>query len=566
MSAEFALPKLNRIHIAWEDALLKPTSETDLEFTLPADVDRIFEALEASGKNKVALYVHGGLVSGESEFGKLPFHKNPENKILFDALNEKMVYPIYFVWETGVKESLKSVAKDWGDELAEEPILFLKERMAGVIQTFLFKRILKYLPKIVTNKARIVGQGLTGSPELPEIQEAEIEKNKDHLSFYEPASVHYDDFDEQDQQAFLEKLSDDQEFMDYLRELGGAGGMGLAPHPDIEALNAGAGELMGMIREDVEGVTGTAQASLVERPGTGLVGVVVLEKIGKFLGQLALAVGMRFAKKENHGVAATITEEFLRLVKLNRLGILIWEQMKQNAREAYLSNSVNGIPHGGYYLLQKLAEYLEAHPETEVSLIGHSAGSIHLSHLVATADTLFGQSSSEFVRNFKFNNLIFLAPAVNFETFQDAVNHKQRFKRFHIFTMRESDELHASLLAGFSKKEKVDEFLRAVYPCSLLYAVSGLAEAKDKGDVPILGLARHLDRTIYHGSDILVRNTQGSIEAWPAMINWSHNLVLHGMQDDEIEKQAAAGRFSASLRHGDFDNEPWTALSVASLL
>jgi len=564
MSNEFVLPEVNRVHIAWADALLKATSGMDLEFSLPENVDRIFTNLDASGKKKVAIYVHGGLVSGESEFGNLPFHKNPENKILFDALNAKEVYPIYFVWETGIKESIRSAATDWGEELADDPIAFLKGHMAELAKTFLFKRILKYLPKTLAAKARAGGLGLV---EPPQLQDVEIEENRDKLSFYEPAVVDYDEFDDQDKQDFLEKLSADEEFMEYLRELGGGNGMGLAPHPDVETLNQNAGELMTLIQDDVGGLaSATEPVSLVERPGVGLVDVVVLKNVGEFLGKLVFAVGARFVRKEDHGFVATISEEFFRLVKLNHLGILIWNQMKENARKAYLAEEVNGVPHGGYYVIRQLAEYIKKHPDTEVSLIGHSAGSIHLSYFIESVDALFGHSDNPTVRDYKFGNLIFLAPAVNFETFQKVVTHKNRFERFHIFTMQDADEMQDALLAGFSKNDKVDAFLKCIYPCSLLYAVSGLAEEKDKGDVPILGLARHLDPTVYRGNDALVHDTWKTINAWPTNINWSRNLKLQGLLEADIQKAAHAGKFTASLKHGDFDNEPWTAVSVASLL
>jgi hypothetical protein len=570
MVSQFVIPELHRVHIAWHDALLKPTGPEDQEFSQPADVDHIFQALADSGKKKIAIYVHGGLVSGESEFDKLPFHQNPENQILFNALNDE-AYPIYFVWETGIKESIKSVATDWKEELADDPILFFKEKIAELAQTFLFKSIMKYLPKVLADKARIPDDGL-GLAGRPEIKEAEIEENLDNLSSYEPSRVDYDEFDEQDKQKFLEKLSADDEFMTYLSQLEEAGGLGLAPHPDIETLWTNADQLMQALDADFQELPDApVKLSLVEESdGVGLLPAFPLKKFGEFLGKLVFAVGTRFVNKEDHGFAATITEEFMRLTNLNRLGMLIWNQMKANAQEAYVTEDVDGIPHAGHYVIAKLAEYLVDHPDTQVSLIGHSAGAIHLSYFVEAADTYFNQPEHETLHDFQFSNLTLLAPGVNFETFQKVLDHHQRIKRLHIFTMLDEDEMRDALLAGYSKIRPVDTFLTGIYPCSLLYAVSGIAESEKHGDVPLLGLARHLDKERYRGKDQFVRDAHTLINGWstetlPAVV-WSHNSVNQGILEEEIKELARSGRFCAALKHGDFDNDPWTAASIVALL
>ena len=146
MASEFVIPELHRVHIAWHDALLKATGPEDQEFSQPADVDRIFRALADSDQKQVVLYVHGGLVSGQGELGGLPFHQNPDNKVLFEALS-RSAYPIYFIWESGIKESIRSVAKDWQDELADNPIQFFNSALQNLHKRFCLKVIMRYLPK-----------------------------------------------------------------------------------------------------------------------------------------------------------------------------------------------------------------------------------------------------------------------------------------------------------------------------------------------------------------------------------------------------------------------------------
>ncbi len=570
MVSTFAIPELNRVHIAWDDALLRPTGPQDQLFSQPADVDRIFQALAVSGKKQVVLYVHGGLVSGEGELGGLPFHQNPDNKVLFEALSGS-AYPIYFIWESGIKESIRSVAKDWQDELADNPVQFFKERAAELAQTFLFKVIMRYLPKVLADKAQLPAGGF-GLGERPEIKEADIEENLEAIPFYEPAVTDYDKFDKHNKEKFLRKLSADQEFMTYLSQVENTDGFGISEQPDTATLRAHPNPLMQALDKDFQDVPADGvKLSLVEDDeGLGLVPVVALERFGALLGRLVLTVGKRFVNKEDHGFAATIFEEFLRLTDLNRLGTLIWSQMKANAQEAYLREDVDGIPHAGFYFIKKLAEYLIQHPDTKVSLVGHSAGAIHLSYFVEAADGYFSQLNDPVLSDYQFSNLTLLAPAVNFEIFQKVLNHRKRIKRLHIFTMTERDEMRASLFSGLSKNKTLDSFLNQTYPCSLLYAVSGLGEDVKKGDVPLLGLARHLDQKVYRGKEKLVKDSQILIQSWTTdtlpVIVWSHNNEVQNIIETELTALAARGLYCAALKHGDFDSDPWTAKSIVALL
>jgi hypothetical protein len=123
-----------------------------------------------------------------------------------------------------------------------------------------------------------------------------------------------------------------------------------------------------------------------------------------------------------------------------------------------------------------------------------------------------------------------------------------------------------ALLKGISKNKAVDRFLSIVYPCSLLYAVSGIAEDRKKGDVPLLGLARHLDEGVYRGRDPLVRDTHQRLREWPASIVWSHNNTREVLSEAIFSERAGSGQFCLALKHGDFDSDSWTALSIAAIL
>ena len=157
--------------------------------------------------------------------------------------------------------------------------------------------------------------------------------------------------------------------------------------------------------------------------------------------------------------------------------------MKDNAAEAYADNPAgqgDPEPHGGTYLIEQLKAYLLAHPGTEVSLVGHSAGSIQISHFVEAADKAFQAE----LPAFKFKSICLLAPGADFPTFAKITSRPQRFETLRIFTMHE-------------ELEKKDQMIPVVYPHSILYFVSGVSDRDESGDRPILGLARRLDPRLY---------------------------------------------------------------------
>ncbi len=71
------------------------------QYTPPSKVDAIFDSLEASGKKSLTIFFHGG-VNGEAKgmeiAGKLYQHIDTH----FDS------YPIFFVWESGIVETVQS--------------------------------------------------------------------------------------------------------------------------------------------------------------------------------------------------------------------------------------------------------------------------------------------------------------------------------------------------------------------------------------------------------------------------------------------------------------------------
>ena len=195
-----------------------------------------------------------------------------------------------------------------------------------------------------------------------------------------------------------------------------------------------------------------------------------------FAGAVLRDVVERFRSGTDHGLVGTIVEEMYRTIYAEKVGRFLWDNMKTNAEHAYdpLNSETRDNPPGGTLFLQLLQEYQVQHGPVESNLIGHSAGSIHISHFIARA----AQMDPD---HFRTNCIIFLAPACNFATFHaKLIPHASRINKFRIYTMADT----------YERRDPLIKLLPVAYPHSLLYLVSGLFE--DVPDTPLIGLARHL--------------------------------------------------------------------------
>lgn len=242
-------------------------------------------------------------------------------------------------------------------------------------------------------------------------------------------------------------------------------------------------------------------------------------EVWTFAVRIFVAVINRYRSGSEHGLLGTVLEEIYRSAYIDRIGkIFLWDQMKENARSAYDVNPANVDPHddfhGGALFLDLLKRYVDHKGPFELNLIGHSAGCIHISHFVKRAAEVLGEKNP-------VKNIIFWAPAVNFDTFVECfVRHREMVENLCIFTM--SDEA-----------ERADRLMKNapfLYPHSLLYLVSGLFESKPDG--PILGLALHLqgerhdsDPNVKAGRDYVDSFGDGGIKLSPSE---DAHFISHG--------------------------------------
>lgn len=213
----------------------------------------------------------------------------------------------------------------------------------------------------------------------------------------------------------------------------------------------------------------------------------------------------------------------------------LWSEMKENAE--FCCNPTRG----GDLLVTALLNLAQTWGEQlEIHLMGHSAGSIILGHLlsVMAARGLDARVSSV--------HLYAPACTVQFAN-RHYAPHKELMKR-----------LYLSIL---SEKNERDDNVAAIYRKSLLYFVSNALEPDIR--TPLLGLANVLDPA-YNAWD-------GSSATGEALGNWRNAVAASGLgartriiEPDKVVVAAPDQRISTS--HGSFDNDTEQISQTLSLI
>ena len=200
----------------------------------------------------------------------------------------------------------------------------------------------------------------------------------------------------------------------------------------------------------------------------------------------------------------------------------IWSQMKQNAEA-----SIDG-GRGCTHLADALAALKAKMPQLDIHLVGHSAGSIILGHLLDLLPA----------RNLSTASCHLYAPACTVRFALDhyapaIANGSLDRRRLHIHLLSDANEICDTV---------------GPYRKSLLYLVSRSLESCHK--MPILGLEQVFDprnNPKWHESEI------GNVKTWQKF--WTGNGL-----DVVTEKQVSTGMLGRKVQtaHGSFDNDATT--------
>jgi hypothetical protein len=199
----------------------------------------------------------------------------------------------------------------------------------------------------------------------------------------------------------------------------------------------------------------------------------------------------------------------------------VWMQMKQNAEAAAAARA--GVALLAAHLLALKKEL----PKLEVHLIGHSAGSILLGHLL----TKLGA-------RIKTSSLSLYAPAC---TVEFALSHYGRAVQRRALT---KNRIYCDLLDD--ERERADSV--GPYGKSLLYLVSRALETVHK--MPILGMHAAWSAADER-QDIFGEATRGAVDKWRKFAGSTIEPTVHTRQREMVWD----GREHIPLAHGSFDND-----------
>jgi pimeloyl-ACP methyl ester carboxylesterase len=454
--------------------------------TKPEDVDAILEAVRSHAPGKVAIHFHGGLVK-EAKGLELAGRIIP-------TYERGGAYPITVVWETGLLETVT-------------------RNLATFNHTKLFNKLVNYA---IRHAAKWLGASVgTRGPGEP-MSMAEIESAR---------------------------VSDaEMEQMDVRAK--GPGGVRTeadveAVEPDIEAevqadLEAD-DELSDLLETDAADRRVLDPQVLAKIDAEGQRGIVSTVTVAKLVARVVARTLKRFTSDRDHGVIPTVVEEVLREAYLAQVGEWIWTGMKTAAENMWKPNSgpIEQSSHAGTYLLEGIAKLQQdQRPDLKIDLIGHSAGSIAIAHML--------EAAAERHPELHVRNLVLLAPAASADVFEHGIRSNEGlFDTFRMFTMEDALECKDHLVPG-------------VYPRSLLYLISGILDGE--ADSPVVGLRRHTSGQAPYDRAPL-------IDVSRFLAQPENRLVLSKTRDD-----AGEGLRTWSARHGDFDNDEQTLASLTAIV
>ena len=413
------------------------------QHTSPTDIDNLIAKLETEQITKIVLNFHGGLVN-ENE-GIESAQKMNEN-ILTTG-----VYPISFIWETGLME-------------------IISEKAIDINKTLFFKKLCKFVIKKAGGKLSFKKDAKGFADLSDEEIESELEKESPFEDFQmesDTKGITLNEIGQEPDESLINELAyeleidleQDQEFKTKIKNI------------DHE---------LDLVNKDL----------IEEKDDEGTKGIFTTISMAWNIAKISYQVIKRYVIKRDHGFYPTIVEEILRAFYLADFGAWVWGSMQGKAKELWSSNAeLSGEDqYTGTYFLDKLHQYA-IDKNIQIDLIGHSAGSIVICHLM--------QSLRANYPNLHINNIILLAPACKSELFHEVFLDETQatdFKLFRMFTMTDEAE---------SKDNLIDKpILKYVYPRSLLYLVSGILEDQGEGiDVPILGMHRFFDFEHYYTKD-----------------------------------------------------------------
>lgn len=519
----------------------------DGKFDGASTAGTIMDAFVASGQSTMVVHFHGGLVTRDAGEAAAQY--------LFDNSYGDVAFPVFFIWESGIREMLRQALPD---VLRNETFKILQEYVSrfavGKINQSEQAQALAGLDGTRGDGGSLVPiDAIDANDELRDAQDtgraAFSNKNPDVVDEQETLST-------AEEERFIQELEKDAR----LQQQAAAIAEQIAPAP--RAANGSAEATRGAVNTAGSGGSATydllapevqeeIKTKVVEQTGQpaegeasrGPLTAAALGTLGWRGGRILKNVVWRFARKRHHGIHATIVEEILRELFIGRAGIQLWTTMKNDTADAF-----GGDPqiHGGTAFLRALGQlHQQDKAPKRLVLVGHSTGAVYICHLLKHAH--------EVLPDTKFD-IIFLAPACDFRLLADTLDDfKGQIEHFRFYSMKDEYERAEFLL----ELEELKNYprLQKAYPGSLLYFVSGVLE--DEADKPIVGMQRFYSGQAPYDAERYpeIRRVFNYLEGIPNSRIWS-----------KTEEGAVAGLTSDAVSHGSFDDSKLTLASLKHLL
>ena len=467
------------------------------------DVARILDAAsQSTGGGTLAVHFHGGLVKQNK--GREIAERLASRYAAGDA------YPLFFVWESGLFESLINNPKD-------------------VLNDKAFRAFVGKVSKWVLRQ--LGSEVVTRSAGGASVDETAL-KTSFNQWFDGGASE-----DPLGEFTLTESIS--------TRSAGSMSRTDLEDeiYADIDGDFDFQSELETMRRDaETTQISDAAYDELAGKKGAVATrGVFSWISVAKFVAEVVWEVVQRYRDGRDHGPYCTIIEEVLRAGYLDNLGAGVWNQMKKDSADSFADH-----PEACGTEFIKQLDRLRASGQgfNRIVLIGHSTGAIMIAELLDAAQRLAPELRFE---------VVFLAPAITHEKFQGTVqNHLSgndpRVSAFRSFAM--TDDLEAE-----------DSMIPILYTRSLLYFVSGLLEGevvdekwRGEVDAPIVGMERYQLEVDSYPDD-----------GFPA-IKQIRPVLDAARQAAWSPAEDADGLRSVADKHGDFDNDELTIKSLEHIL
>lgn len=485
--------------------------------TTPADVQSLVDGLPQHPK--LLLHFHGGLVSKNGALASA--------QRLLPQYQAAGAYPVFFAWESNF-------------------ISAVSHNLHEINKEAIFKALVKMLVKFTVGKLLdLEGGKSTGQLQLPTDIEVAIELKKadngaEPYAELSPAEK-LRALNDAERTNLEAALTNDPKFQQAVNEV-----VATAVPEQAEQLQNAKG-ILTVDRASAKtlmspNVVEAVRADVEANAGKGLISTAVLIKQA---GEILVQVVNRFIEKRDHGVYCTVVEEILRQFYLANVGESIWNMMKKETADAF-QNAGKKPERGGWFFIDALSKKIEAGYNPEITLVGHSAGSIYIYHLLKYVEQACTDPDHPLPADFQFKNIILEAPAIDMLRFADMVkNLPHLFENFRMFTMNDEGE-------------KGKAMVPVLYPRSLLYFVSGVLEKdyinqkKLAYDQPLAGMQRYyLDEKTYDSDEIIT--TRNFIFADDRRVVWAN-------------ENRGDGLASAAVQHSGYAEEPQTLASVKHIV